>query len=732
MASKIVVNLDTSKENYFVARCKQNDDLNLEGFIYENGEPLDLTNKEIIIQALKADNTYVIQNTDIDKEENKINANLVRDFSRVPGTTKIEIVLTESSKQNTTFSFCLEVVGSVIKGAVESSNTVTILEGLQGKIEEAGKVRDETEQLIESGGAATKGEIQEVNAHLAEIAKKQTIYNRNRNTGRILANKGAFKTLDLGDSIANGSGASEYSKIWAYQLQLKLQAINNNMTNSDFHVRNNGVGGQTIANVVNYISYDLDVKKNPKKSYWSEYKNAVIMTGRNDWQTLSLIDFEYLYRMTVRQLKNNNIDVICCSEPPKLDMSSGDILDGIEVVSGKVNNYYEYKEIIKKIAEDEGVSFVDIWEEFRYKKEVLKEDIRNYSSDGTHPNDSGHALISDLILEVCKGISTPNNRKIDDFEELERRFIPQYIYQPTSTNNATLEDVETVTSYTSRTQHTGETTKKVWRIASGGSVTYPISFIENRLLLITVIMKKTTGKVQVQCPSGLTIDTRTIMNPFIAEHTYLLKPNNVNYPPNANVVITAVDGDVYMQNITVLSPYLATTHSKINCDKTGTWTEGNFSTSEDSLFLRSSNIGDKLTISWFGTNILFNIAKGLNNGKLKITTDGNELGIYDRYLANNFNFTDQIGHIRPLNLGFHVTEIEVMEKNSLSSGNYIGVKGVNIFTSKTSSGSFISRLGENIESYTSIENFNLIEGNVKIINNIAKSDIDTIMKLSYI
>lgn len=168
MASKIIVNLDTSKENYIVAKCKQNDDLTLEAFIYENGESLDLTNKEITIQALKADGTYIIQSTGITKENNKMLAELIRDFSRVPGTTKIEIVLVESSKQNTTFSFYLEVVGSVIRGAVQSSNTATILEALDNKIIEAGQVKQETEELVQSGGAATKGEVQEINASLEE------------------------------------------------------------------------------------------------------------------------------------------------------------------------------------------------------------------------------------------------------------------------------------------------------------------------------------------------------------------------------------------------------------------------------------------------------------------------------------------------------------------------------------------------------------------------------------
>ena len=105
MASKIVVNLDTSKELYGVFKCKQNDDLTLEANIYENGASKDLTNCSIVVQAKKADNTYIIQNTDITKDKNKFIVNLVRDFTRVPGETKIEVVLTESSKQNTTFSF---------------------------------------------------------------------------------------------------------------------------------------------------------------------------------------------------------------------------------------------------------------------------------------------------------------------------------------------------------------------------------------------------------------------------------------------------------------------------------------------------------------------------------------------------------------------------------------------------------------------------------------------------
>lgn len=50
MASKISINLDTAKENYLVCKCKQNDDLVLEAFIYENNLEKDLTNCSISIR----------------------------------------------------------------------------------------------------------------------------------------------------------------------------------------------------------------------------------------------------------------------------------------------------------------------------------------------------------------------------------------------------------------------------------------------------------------------------------------------------------------------------------------------------------------------------------------------------------------------------------------------------------------------------------------------------------
>lgn len=169
MANRIIVDLDTSKSIYNIFECKQNDDLTLEANIFQNGIAKDITNAMITINCTRADGTFVIQNTDITKEANKITVNLNRDFTRVDGLDKFEIVLIENGKQDTTFDFNILVKASVIKGAVQSENTVTILEELGNKIVEAGLVKAETENLIATGGAATTGQVAEINTQLADI-----------------------------------------------------------------------------------------------------------------------------------------------------------------------------------------------------------------------------------------------------------------------------------------------------------------------------------------------------------------------------------------------------------------------------------------------------------------------------------------------------------------------------------------------------------------------------------
>lgn len=140
MASKIVIDLDTAREQHIVRGCKQNDGLTLEAYIYEDGVAKELTTTEIAINCTRSDGKYTILNgQNVQKANNKITATLNEEFTKVPGEAKVDITMTDNARQNTTFDFILDVKALAIEGAVQSDNTVTIIQELQDAITSAGQ-----------------------------------------------------------------------------------------------------------------------------------------------------------------------------------------------------------------------------------------------------------------------------------------------------------------------------------------------------------------------------------------------------------------------------------------------------------------------------------------------------------------------------------------------------------------------------------------------------------------
>jgi hypothetical protein len=136
MASKLSAKLDTNIDRYVLVKCKQLDDIELKLDIFENGVAKLLNFNKMVVQGLKADNTFIIQSTGISASGNTMTIKLIRDFTRVAGNTMVEVVLTDSnSMQNTTFNLCLNVTASVVNKALESQNTITVLEELKDLLE---------------------------------------------------------------------------------------------------------------------------------------------------------------------------------------------------------------------------------------------------------------------------------------------------------------------------------------------------------------------------------------------------------------------------------------------------------------------------------------------------------------------------------------------------------------------------------------------------------------------
>ena len=136
MQRLIDVVLDIDKKSKFKGLCNQYDDIMLDVQILEDENPKILTDCEVIIYGRKPDNTLIIQNTDITVEENRIKANLQRDFTKLSGSTKIQLTITSEGKQVSSFIFSIDVTQALTEGTEVSENVVTIIELLEEKITE--------------------------------------------------------------------------------------------------------------------------------------------------------------------------------------------------------------------------------------------------------------------------------------------------------------------------------------------------------------------------------------------------------------------------------------------------------------------------------------------------------------------------------------------------------------------------------------------------------------------
>lgn len=170
------INLDFEKKTCEIIQIKQFDDRTLTAFLFQNGIPYDLTGCSIQLNLSNCDGGVVNQTQDIVITNNKVVALLKKDFTRVYGISKMEIVVIKSGKQLSTFTFKLDIEPSVLgSGTLQPNIVVDVIEVLTSKINEAVAAKEETKQLIATGNAATKGDIATINEQLDSKASKEYV-----------------------------------------------------------------------------------------------------------------------------------------------------------------------------------------------------------------------------------------------------------------------------------------------------------------------------------------------------------------------------------------------------------------------------------------------------------------------------------------------------------------------------------------------------------------------------
>lgn len=132
-------------------RAKQNDNARYLLFtIVDNGVPFSLQGKEVKVFAVKPDGKLVYNTCQITNSTNgEVKLNLTSQMLAVPGTLKVELVISERNEILSTIPFEIEVIKSLRDdSALESTNEFSVL---LSKINEGQTLEESISELITEG-----------------------------------------------------------------------------------------------------------------------------------------------------------------------------------------------------------------------------------------------------------------------------------------------------------------------------------------------------------------------------------------------------------------------------------------------------------------------------------------------------------------------------------------------------------------------------------------------------
>ena len=138
-------------------------------FVFEvfnqDGTPVVISDSDIIKIEMALGNIAIIKSTGFTIEGNKVSWALDREISLNSGNGTFNFILEDSNTRVS--SSKIDIV--VQSNTVPSPLKVTVTEELNKAITKATEVKKETENLIITGNAATKGEVAEANTRIDEI-----------------------------------------------------------------------------------------------------------------------------------------------------------------------------------------------------------------------------------------------------------------------------------------------------------------------------------------------------------------------------------------------------------------------------------------------------------------------------------------------------------------------------------------------------------------------------------
>lgn len=171
----IRLNLDIMQDTNEYIELMQGYDYKLECEMLYDGENFDLTGYIPRVEMLMSNGNFIIQATHISVKDNIVIVDLDSYFTNESGEARIQIVLEKEGKITGSWTIYSRIKQGALYKSKDTKSKADITEELIKTVNEAVAVKEETENLIATGGAATKGDIASVNEELGTIdGKKMT------------------------------------------------------------------------------------------------------------------------------------------------------------------------------------------------------------------------------------------------------------------------------------------------------------------------------------------------------------------------------------------------------------------------------------------------------------------------------------------------------------------------------------------------------------------------------
>lgn len=199
--------------------------------------------------------------------------------------------------------------------------------------------------------------------------------------------------LFFGDSITYG----EYDGVFGGWVDIlkryALQRYNEGGTN-ELILFNLGIGGETTEGLVKRIPHEMVARNSAEGNIVFIGYGANDLAMKNGVQMVNPENFKTNILTAIHEAKQYSNDIYLVSILPFSKK-----VDGVVVASGKLRTNDEviiYNQILKDIAIENALSYIDFYSAFLQDKEIL------LSKDGVHPNEKGYGMMAEIAIPIIE------------------------------------------------------------------------------------------------------------------------------------------------------------------------------------------------------------------------------------------------------------------------------------------------------------------------------------------